>query len=190
MQDNAIWYNLCNKKYGHTFRTSSFRKNRIALNIDNDQATNLSSEASKGFDKLDKIIDDLNSTENWESVRRSIVPPISPSCASRVTFEYSKSTCSPKYQNNEDLTFTSLTISSKVAVSKKMWTTYSGGKWTAASENVKLLLRIFSGSLMCPRFTCELYSICPTKEKSKFQSQFQLKDPWKQVWMIQVTYWQ
>ena len=75
-------------------------------------------------------------------VRRPIVPPISPSWASRVTLEYSKSTFSRKYQNHQDLTFTSLPISSKVAVSKKMWTTCSWGKWTVASENVKCVYDI------------------------------------------------
>ena len=52
------------KKYGHMFRTSSFMEKRITFNIDNHQATNLSSEASKGHDELDKKIDNFNSTEN------------------------------------------------------------------------------------------------------------------------------
>ena len=47
------------KKYGHMFRTSSFMEKRITFNIDNHQATNLSSEASKGHDELDKKIDKL-----------------------------------------------------------------------------------------------------------------------------------
>ena len=46
------------------FRTSSFIENRITFNTDNHQAAFLSSEASKGHDKLDKKKDYFNSTEN------------------------------------------------------------------------------------------------------------------------------
>ena len=46
------------------FRTSSVKEYSITFNTDNDQAKFLSSEASKGHDKLDKKKDYFNSTEN------------------------------------------------------------------------------------------------------------------------------
>ena len=72
--DNARQCNLIQslqKKYGHIFRTSSFKENRITFNTDNHQATFLSSEASKGHDKLEKKKDYFNSTENWESSQKT-----------------------------------------------------------------------------------------------------------------------
>ena len=46
------------------FQTSSVKEYSITFNTDNHQTTNLSSEASKGHDQLDKKKDYFNSTEN------------------------------------------------------------------------------------------------------------------------------
>ena len=79
--DNARQCNLIQslqKKYGDIFRTSSFEANRITFNTDNHQATFLSSEASKGHDKLEKKKDYFNSTENWESSQKTHRSPNQP----------------------------------------------------------------------------------------------------------------
>ena len=121
-------------------QTSSVKEYSITFNTDNHQTTYLSSEASKGHDKLEKKKDYFNSTENWESSQKTHRSSDQPELGLKSHLGIFK--INFFLQNIKTIGTSPSHLYQSHRRSKKIWTTCSGGKWTVASENVKCVYDI------------------------------------------------